>query len=129
MMGTAKLSQFESQFSRYLKSVYAGTVDYPILYQNYQRFYPGVPANELRLKMVLDEKRREFVEEGLRWFDICRHKLSVTHTDIVGVTRVLQPDDPRKVIQVPESAIIYGNLQPNERKNTSEPEAHLVIRN
>ena len=92
MMGTTKLSQFESQFSRYLKAVYAGTVDYPILYQNYQRFYPGVP-------------------------------------DIAGVTRILQPDDSRKVIQIPESAIIYGDLQPNERKNISEPEAHLVIRN
>ena len=69
------------------------------------------------------------MEEGLRWFDICRHKLSVTHTDIAGVTRILQPDDSRKVIQIPESAIIYGDLQPNERKNISEPEAHLVIRN
>lgn len=129
MMGTAKLSQFESQFGRYLKGVYAGTVDYPVLYQNYKRFYPDLTENELRLKMVLDEKRREFVEEGIRWFDICRHKLSISHTDIQGVTRVLQPDDSRKVIQIPESAIIYGSLQPNERKNTSEPEAHLVIRN
>lgn len=129
MMGTTKLSQFESQFDRYIKSVYAGTVDYSVLLSNYKRFYPGLTEDELRLKMLLDEKRREFVEEGLRWFDICRHKLGVTHTDIQGVTRVLQPNDPRKVVQIPQSAVLYGGLQPNERNITSEPEAHLVIRN
>lgn len=129
MIGAAKQSQFESQFNKYLKGVYSGTVDYPTLLRNYKQFYPGLSEKDLKLKMVLDEKRREFVEEGIRWFDICRHKLSVTHTDIEGVTRVLQPEDPRKIVQIPQSAVLYGNLQPNVRENTSEPEARLVIRN
>ena len=129
MMGTTKQSQLESQFDKYLKTVYSGVVDYALLLKNYQKFYPGLTADELRLQMVLDEKRREFVEEGIRWFDICRHKLSVRHTDIQGVTYVLQPEDARKVLQIPQTAILYGNLQPNERPATSEPKAHLVIRN
>lgn len=129
MMGATKQSQLEAQFDRYLKSVYSGSVDYALLLKNYEQFYPGFTKEKLRLQMVLDEKRREFVEEGIRWFDICRHKLSVRHTDIQGNTSILQPEDPRKVMQIPQTAILYGGLQPNEREITSEPKVHLIIRN
>lgn len=129
MMGAAKRSQLESQFGQYLSTVYSGTVSYALLSQNYEKFYPALTKEELRLKMVLDERRREFVEEGIRWFDICRHKLSVSHTDIQGITNILQPEDLRKVIQIPQTAIYYGGLLPNEREVISEPKSHLIIRN
>lgn len=129
MQGTTKLAQFESQFNQYIRTVYDGTVDYATLFSNYKRFYPELTEDNVRLRMVLDEKRREFVEEGVRWFDICRHQIGVSHTDVQGATHILQPNDPRKILQIPPSAIIYGGLKPNEREITTEPKAHLTTHN
>lgn len=126
LMDANKLSLFQSQFNQYLKKVYAGTVDYPTLLSNYKKFYPQLTEKELLLKMVLDERRREFIEEGLRWFDICRHHMSVSHTDVTGSTYTLTENDPKKVIQIPQSAITFGGLEPNAREDATEPKAHLV---
>jgi hypothetical protein len=122
-------TQFESQFNSYLKGVYAGTIDYSTLSKSYKSTFPTMGDKELRLRMVLDEKRREFIEEGIRWFDICRNHLSVIHKDVSGATYVLTENDPRKVIQIPETAIKIGGLQPNDRDNTNEPQPRQINRN
>lgn len=129
MQDASKLSLFETQFNQYLKSVYAGTVDYATLLNSYKKVYTDLSDKELLLKMMLDEKRREFIEEGLRWYDICRHHISVAHTDVTGNASVLTANDPRKVLQLPQTAIAYGGLEPNLREDRSEPKAHLVNRN
>lgn len=69
---------------------------------------------------ILYYKRAEFVHEGQRWFDILRYKLPVTHatspsaTGSVTVLATLTANDPRKVLQVPQSTSLAG-LAPNPR--------------
>ena len=62
------------------------------------------------------ERRKEFIAQGMRWFDIRRFELEVRHVlgDNVSVI-TLQEDDRRKVLQIPESAIDVGGLRPNPR--------------
>ncbi|MFT3827450.1 MAG: RagB/SusD family nutrient uptake outer membrane protein [Chitinophagaceae bacterium] len=69
---------------------------------------------------VLDFKRRGFTTEGLRWFDILRHKITVKH-DLVDATGAVtnsievKADDNRRMFQIPETAQKLSNLSPNPR--------------
>ena len=68
------------------------------------------------LQVVRDERRREFIVQGLRWFDIKRFSLVVNHVMQDGVTvEELKANDLRKVLQIPQSAIDVGGLKPNPR--------------
>lgn len=60
------------------------------------------------LNALLDIKRAEFVHEGMRWLDILRHKLPVTHRTSAGEVLTLVADDPRRVLQLPETAVEAG---------------------
>jgi hypothetical protein len=74
-------------------------------------FYNTTDTKEALLKTILDAKRAEFLHEGLRWFDILRHKLPVVHqtgTTPNVVTLTLAPSDPRRVLQVPIDAQVIG---------------------
>ncbi len=71
-------------------------------------------------KFILDiyvqiERRKEFIVQGLRWFDIKRFELEVDHNLADGSTITLDKKDLRKVLQIPASAIEVGGLQPNPR--------------
>ncbi|MDP4679767.1 MAG: RagB/SusD family nutrient uptake outer membrane protein [Cyclobacteriaceae bacterium] len=63
---------------------------------------------------LLDERRKEFLIQGLRWFDIRRFDLEIEHTTPQG-TFTLTANDPRKVLQIPKTAIDVGGLEPNPR--------------
>ncbi|WP_443936712.1 RagB/SusD family nutrient uptake outer membrane protein [Pedobacter sp. MW01-1-1] len=63
------------------------------------------------LLALLDLKRAEFVEEGVRWMDILRHKLPVSHLDPNGNSVELAADDLRKVWQVPSEVTLAGMVQ------------------
>jgi starch-binding outer membrane protein, SusD/RagB family len=67
------------------------------------------------ISYIIDERRKEFMHEGLRWFDIKRYQLSVTHFDESGFPVSLKEDDTRKVLQIPQAAIDVGGLEPNPR--------------
>ncbi|MDQ2179656.1 RagB/SusD family nutrient uptake outer membrane protein [Marinifilum sp. D714] len=69
--------------------------------------------NAMKL-FLLDERRKEFLDEGLRWFDIKRFELSITHKDIQNNTFQLIPNDIRTAVQIPQSARVNG-LFPNPR--------------
>ncbi|HYH16557.1 MAG TPA: RagB/SusD family nutrient uptake outer membrane protein, partial [Flavisolibacter sp.] len=56
------------------------------------------------INTILAYKRTEFVHEGLRWFDILRYKIPVTHKTITGETHTLEPNDLRRVFQIPATA-------------------------
>ncbi|NCC09948.1 MAG: RagB/SusD family nutrient uptake outer membrane protein [Bacteroidia bacterium] len=127
MMGADKLSLFENQFSKYLTTMYGGSTDYNALFKSYKQNHSTLTDQEIRLKMLLDEKRREFVEEGLRWLDIRRHDLPVTHVDINGVTHRLNGKDSRKVLQIPETAIKYGNLEPNSYDDAGQNAQQVIL--
>jgi len=71
-------------------------------------------------KFVMDiyiqlERRKEFIVQGLRWFDIKRFELEVEHNLVDGSTIFLEDKDKRKVLQIPASAIEVGKLEPNPR--------------
>ena len=65
-----------------------------------QSFYGGSAANAL-LNAVLHFKRVTFIHEGMRWLDILRLKLPVTHLTASGQTITLAGDDKRKLLQLP----------------------------
>jgi hypothetical protein len=62
------------------------------------------------------ERRKEFIMQGMRWFDIKRLGIEVNHTlqDQIS-TITLEQDDLRKVLQIPKTAIEVGGLKPNPR--------------
>lgn len=60
-------------------------------------------------------RRVEFLHEGLWWFDLVRNGFDVTHVDANGAEYVLEPDDPRRVLQIPPQAISQAGLEANPR--------------
>ncbi|GAA4276148.1 RagB/SusD family nutrient uptake outer membrane protein [Aquimarina mytili] len=67
--------------------------------------------NKAILELILDERKKEFWDHGLRWFDVKRHGISITHVLPVsegGQTFVLEANDLRKAIQIPEDALSFG---------------------
>lgn len=75
-------------------------------------FYPGTTASEGVIKTILDFKKAEFVMEGLRWFDILRHRLTVKHNvKAAGDNSTiieLKADDPRRLFQMPSQVELSG---------------------
>lgn len=62
---------------------------------------------------ILGLRRMEFAFQGLRWFDIQRYGLTVTHTvrtTAGAVDKVVEvkAGDPRRVLQIPASATLSG---------------------
>jgi hypothetical protein len=67
------------------------------------------------VKCITDFRRVEFLHEGLRWFDIKRFHLAVSHKiKEESDAMELSVDDPRKECQIPEIAIEMG-LEANPR--------------
>ncbi len=60
------------------------------------------------LQTILDFRRREFIHEGMRWFDVLRYKIEVTHTVDGKPSIVLKADDKRRVLQIPQEATLSG---------------------
>ncbi len=66
------------------------------------------------LYTLIDEKRKEFLQEGMNWFDIKRFGLQVAHYTFQGEQMVLSGDDSRKILQIPLDASNRG-LKKNQR--------------
>lgn len=62
-------------------------------------------------RAILYYKRAEFIHEGIRWFDILRYKIPVVHPTKEGQVITLGPDDPRRVLQLPQSTKLAGLAQ------------------
>ena len=77
---------------------------------------PFISDQVVVLEYIYLERRKEFITQGLRWFDIKRLELPVDHVLADGISTIrLEEDDLRKVLQIPTSAIDVGGLQPNPR--------------
>jgi hypothetical protein len=63
---------------------------------------------------LLDARNAEYAQEGFRWFDILRYKIPVYHITMDNQIRVLLPDGPSRIWQIPEDAVNRG-LAPNPR--------------
>lgn len=71
-------------------------------------------TNNLRnniVETVLAFKRVEFVQEGMRWFDIQRYNRTVTHQTRSGSVISVPAGDNRRVLQIPQTAAISGIAQ------------------
>jgi hypothetical protein len=80
------------------------------------RNYYGSTNNQVNLiNFIIDERQKEFLHEGLRWFDIKRYGLQVVHILGNNVPITLGRNDDRKVLQIPQAAIDVGGLEPNPR--------------
>ena len=66
------------------------------------------------LLAILDFKRAFFMHEGMRWFDILRLRLPVTHLTADGEVIELGATDNRRVLQLPALTKQAG-LEPNPR--------------
>lgn len=71
-------------------------------------YYQTLDTQKALISTVLDFKRVEFIYEGLRWFDIIRHKIPVTHISDTGEVLTLGPNDLRRVVQIPQEAQSSG---------------------
>lgn len=60
------------------------------------------------IRAILDYKRSEFVHEGMRWFDILRYQLPVTHVVAGGPNIVISATDKRRVVQLPTTVTLSG---------------------
>jgi starch-binding outer membrane protein, SusD/RagB family len=78
-----------------------------------QNFYGGTASAAL-VSAVLHFKRISYIHEGMRWLDILRLKLPVTHRTISGQTLTLTGDDKRKLLQLP-SEVTKSGVQLNPR--------------
>jgi len=110
----ADLNLFASvRIVNYSASTHAVTVD------KAKAFFNVTDDKEAVLKTILQFKQVAFMGEGLRWFDILRHRLPVVHNfiDASGAQtyKTLGPDDPRRAFQIPQVAISEGGLVPNPR--------------
>jgi starch-binding outer membrane protein, SusD/RagB family len=80
-----------------------------------RNYYGSSQDQEITLDYILTERMKEFMHEGIRWFDIRRYQIPVEHELPDGSTVKLKAKDKRKVIQIPQSAIDVGGLEPNPR--------------
>lgn len=78
-------------------------------------FYNITDDKEAVIKLILQHKKAEFLQEGIRWFDILRHRLTVRHNvfDARGEESFiyLGPDDNRRLFQIPQEAVLSGVAQ------------------
>jgi starch-binding outer membrane protein, SusD/RagB family len=80
------------------------------------RTYYGTGDDRYNLFLYcMDERTKEFMHEGLKWFDLKRYDIPVEHVLQDGSIITLKADDNRKVLQIPQAAIDIGGLKPNPR--------------
>ncbi len=68
------------------------------------------------LQFILDCRRNEYMWEGLRYWDIVRYRVPVTHRTYDGDSHTIYPGDDRWVLQIPETVTMSG-LALNPRNN------------
>lgn len=68
----------------------------------------GGTQQEAMLQFIILERRKEFLAEGLRWFDVKRLSIDVTHVDVNGDVFTLDNEDLKKAIQIPNQALANG---------------------
>ncbi|OQP60804.1 RagB/SusD family nutrient uptake outer membrane protein [Niastella populi] len=79
-----------------------------------QGYYGSANVRLNALNALLDFKRAEYVQEGMRWFDILRYEIGVVHTTTDGQTLTLPGNSLQRVFQLPES-VSQSGMQLNPR--------------
>ena len=81
---------------------------YPVVTDEYTPFYTLTPVQSSYIKALAEIRRREFIHEGLRWLDIKRFALKVTHKTYNKPDGILLKEDKRKALQIPLHATNNG---------------------
>lgn len=81
---------------------------YPVIADEFTPYYTMTPVQTSYVKAIAEARRRDFVHEGLRWFDVKRFNLVVNHATFGKPTNTLVKDDKRRSMQIPLSASNYG---------------------
>lgn len=93
--------------SDYLNPVY-NPIQHEINRTKLMAFYNTGDMTAALYNCILDFKQVNFLFEGMRWFDIIRHNLSVKHETTDRGTLILSPSDPMRVFQIPQEAQSSG---------------------
>lgn len=87
--------------------------DRTITPQKILNYYFPLSLKDGLIQLILEYKRAEFAQEGMRWFDILRHNIPVKHdfrlpgnADIRSDT--LKIDDRRRQLKIPDAALLSG---------------------
>jgi hypothetical protein len=88
---------------------------YPVIENEYTPMYALSDDQASFVKGIAEFRRREFYHEGIRWLDVKRFNLVVTHVQKPDFSIISLPkDDPRRAIQIPETAKSFG-IEANTR--------------
>lgn len=91
---------------------------YPVIADEFTPFYTLTPVQASYIKAIAEARRKEFLREGTRWFDIKRFNLVVEHNTLefgkVVKNNILQKDDKRRALQIPLRASDNG-IEKNPR--------------
>jgi len=91
---------------------------YPVIANEFTPFYDLTPTQATYIKAIAEARRKDFIREGLRWFDIKRFNLVVVHNTLqfgkVVRNNVLVKDDKRRALQIPLRASDNG-IEKNPR--------------
>ncbi|WP_119790913.1 RagB/SusD family nutrient uptake outer membrane protein [Flavobacterium anhuiense] len=94
------------------------TAKYPPIADEFTPFYALTDLQKSYIKAIAEARRRDFIREGLRWFDVKRFNLVVTHNTLeygkVVKNNVLVKDDKRRALQIPLRASDNG-IEKNPR--------------
>jgi hypothetical protein len=81
---------------------------YPVIADEYTPFYTMTPVQTSYVKAIAETRRRDFIHEGIRWFDVKRFNLVVNHETTNQATNILVKDDNRRALQIPLHASNTG---------------------
>lgn len=81
---------------------------YPAIQSKYAPFYTLTDLQKSYISAIGEIRRKDFVQEGNRWFDIKRFNLEVKHETYNEPTDILTKDDNRRALQIPLQASTNG---------------------
>jgi hypothetical protein len=81
---------------------------YPVIDGEYTPFYTMTPLQTSYIKAIAETRRRDFIHEGMRWFDVKRFNIVVNHEIENQPTNILVKDDKRRALQIPLHASTNG---------------------
>lgn len=87
---------------------------YPVIENEFTPFYTMTPVQTSYIKAIAETRRRDFIHEGMRYFDVKRFNIVVKHETINKPINTLVKDDKRRAIQIPLHATSNG-IEANPR--------------
>ena len=87
---------------------------YPVIADEFTPFYTLTPLQTSYIKAIAETRRRDFVHEGARWFDVKRYNIVVVHQNDGQASNTLTKDDKRRALQIPLHVSTSG-LEKNPR--------------